>query len=129
MRTIGEAAKHSGVTVETIRYYEREGIVPEADRHANGRRLYDKAAIARLRFIRRCRDLGFTISDIRTLLDLSGASSRSCADVKEVGGRHLAQVRQRKADLESLEAALIELLRACAEDQPDCPALSQLFAD
>jgi len=129
MRTIGQAAKHSGVTVETIRYYEREGIVPEADRHANGRRLYDGAAIARLRFIRRCRDLGFTISDIRTLLDLSGASIRSCADVKEIGERHLTQVRERMADLETLEAALIELLQACAEDQADCPALKQLFAD
>ncbi len=129
MRTIGEAAKHSGVTVETIRYYEREGIVPEADRHANGRRLYDEAAIARLRFIRRCRDLGFTISDISNLLDLSGASSRSCADVKEIGERHLTQVRERMVDLESLEAALIELLRACTENQADCPALKQLFAD
>lgn len=129
MRTIGEAARHSGVTVETIRYYEREGIVPEADRHANGQRLYDEAAIFRLRFIRRCRDLGFTIGDIRTLLDLSGASSKSCADVKEIGERHLTQVRARMADLESLEAALIELLRACAEDQADCRALKQLFSD
>jgi MerR family mercuric resistance operon transcriptional regulator len=129
MRTIGEAAKRSGVTVETIRYYEREGIVPAADRHANGRRLYDEGSISRLRFVRRCRDLGFKISDIRALIDLSDASDRSCADVKVIGERHLAQVRERMADLESLEAALIELLQACAEEQSDCPVLKQLFAD
>lgn len=129
MRTIGEAAKRSGVTVETIRYYEREGIVPEADRHANGRRLYDEGSISRLRFVRRCRDLGFQISDIRALIDLSGASDRSCADVKVIGERHLAQVRERMADLESLEAALIELLQACTAEQSDCPVLKQLFAD
>src|SRR3546814_10034854 len=68
MHSIGEAARQSGVTVETIRYYERERIVPPPDRSASGRRLYDPAGIMRLRFVRRCRDLGLSIADIRTLL-------------------------------------------------------------
>ena len=129
MQTIGEAAKLSGVNIETIRYYEREGIVPAADRSANGRRLYDVAAIARLRFIRRCRDLGFPISDVRTLLDLSDNASRQCDDVRAISERHLSDVRERLADLQELEAALSELVQSCVDAQSECPTLKQLFAD
>lgn len=129
MQTIGEAAKLSGVNIETIRYYEREGIVPAADRSANGRRLYDAAAIARLRFIRRCRDLGFPISDVRALLDLSDNASKHCDDVRVISERHLLDVRERLADLHKLEAALSELVKACVEAQSECPTLKQLFAD
>ena len=129
MQTIGEAAKLSGVNIETIRYYEREGIVPAADRSANGRRLYDVAAIARLRFIRRCRDLGFPISDVRTLLDLSDNASRQCDDVRAISERHLSDVRERIADLQELEAALSELVQCCVDAQSECPTLKQLFAD
>lgn len=128
MRTIGEAAKRSGVTIETIRYYEREGIVPEAERHANGRRLYDEAAIARLRFIRRCRDLGFSIGDIRALLDLSSTTTQSCWEVRSLSERHLADVRARIADLQEIEAALVNLVQACDDQGDDCPALKVLFA-
>ena len=129
MQTIGEAAKLSGVNIETIRYYEREGIVPAADRSANGRRLYDVAAIARLRFIRRCRDLGFPISDVRTLLDLSDNASRQCDDVRAISELHLSDVRERLADLQELEAALSELVQSCVDAQSECPTLKQLFAD
>ena len=72
MLPIGDAARQSGVTIETIRYYEREGVVPPPDRSASGRRLYDAAGIARLRFIKRCRDLGFSLSVTKTLLDTNG---------------------------------------------------------
>src|SRR3546814_14180805 len=87
MHSIGEAARQSGVTVETIRYYERERIVPPPDRSASGRRLYDPAGIMRLRFVRRCRDLGLSIADIRTLLvfceegGMPAATSRRSASV------------------------------------------------
>ena len=129
MQSIGEAAKLSGVNIETIRYYEREGIVPAADRSANGRRLYDVAAIARLRFIRRCRDLGFPISDVRALLDLSDNASRQCDDVRAISERHLLDVRERLNDLRELEAALSELVQNCVGAQSECPTLKQLFAD
>lgn len=128
MRTIGEAANHSGVTIETIRYYEREGIVPEAERHANGRRLYDEAAITRLRFIRRCRDLGFPISDIRALLDLSTTTTQSCSEVRGLGERHLSDVRARITDLQEIEAALVDLIQACDDERTECPVLNALFA-
>ena len=129
MRTIGQASTMSGVNIETIRYYERVGIVPKPIRQSNGRRLYDDAGVARLRFVRRCRDLGFPISAIRALVDLSGGSTRPCENVKEIGERHLAEVRARLSDLQQLEAALVDLLEACADGGSDCPALKQLFAD
>ena len=129
MQPIGEAARLSGVNIETIRYYEREGIVPNAERSASGRRQYDDTAIARLRFIRRCRDLGFPICDIRALLDLSSNATKPCHDVRVISQRHLEDVRARLADLQKLEAALEDLVQECAEVRSDCPALKQLFAD
>ncbi len=129
MQPIGEASKLSGVNIETIRYYEREGIVPNAERTASGRRLYDDAAIARLRFVRRCRDLGFPINDIRALLDLSSNATKPCHDVRVISLRHLEDVRARLVDLQQLEAALVDLVQECAEARSDCPALQQLFAD
>ena len=71
MFTIGKASEQSGVNIETIRYYEREGIVPKPGRSAGGRRLYSSDEIAKLRFVRRCRDLGFPISNIQTFLSLT----------------------------------------------------------
>lgn len=129
MQSIGEAAKLSGVNIETIRYYEREGIVPAADRSENGRRLFDAAGIARLRFIRRCRDLGFSISDVRALLDLSGNATKHCDDVRAISERHLSDVRARLSDLQELEAALADLVQACTDAQSECPTLKLLFAD
>lgn len=129
MQPIGEAAKLSGVNIETIRYYEREGIVPNAERTASRRRLYDDAAIARLRFVRRCRDLGFPINDIRTLLDLSSNATKPCNDVRVISQRHLEDVRNRLTDLLKLEAALVDLIQECAEARSECPALKQLLAD
>ena len=129
MIAIGEASRLSGVSIETIRYYEREGIVPAADRSANGRRLYDAAGITRLRFIRRCRDLGFRISDVRALLDLSENASKHCKDVRAISERHLSDVRARLSDLQALEAALADLVKACDDAPLECPALKQFFAD
>lgn len=129
MRAIGEAAKLSGVNIETIRYYEREGIVPIAERTPSGRRLYDEAAVARLRFVRRCRDLGYSIGDIGVLLDLSNNATKPCDDVKAISQRHLEDVRARLVDLRKLEKALVDLVQECAEAKSECPALKQLFAD
>ena len=129
LQTIGQAAKQSGVSIETIRYYEREGIIPPADRNASGRRIYDDSAIAKLRFIRRCRDLGFPIIEVRALLDLSSNAAKHCDDVREISERHLGGVRKRLADLHELEEALADLVRACVDAQSECPTLKQLFAE
>ena len=129
MYSIGIAARRSGVGIEAIRYYEREGIVPLAARSANGRRAYDDAAIARLRFVRRCRDLGFSIQQIKALLSLSLADAKCCDDASQIGSLHLDEVREKIADLKRLETALAELLANCAVGRADCPMLLQLFDD
>ena len=129
MYPIGIAARRSGVGIEAIRYYEREGIVPAAARGSNGRRVYDDDGIARLRFIRRCRDLGFSIQQVRTLLSLSLSEVNKCTDASRVGILHLDDVRQKIADLQSLESALVELLVNCDHGQAHCPMLLQLFED
>lgn len=127
MYAIGEAARRSGVTIETIRYYERRGVVPQPQRAASGRRLYNREGIARLRFVKRCRDLGFPLDDVRTLLALADGEGSTCGQVSTLGKRHLRQVRARLADLERLEAALVDLLSDCAREDAHCPALRRLF--
>ena len=129
MHPIGAASAMSGVNIETIRYYEREGIVPPAARTPSGRRVYGDADIARLRFVKRCRDLGFPIPDIRTLFGLSAGSDAPCADAKALGERHLRGVRQKLEDLGRLERALAELVERCDASRADCPMLNRLYAE
>lgn len=127
MHAIGTAARLSGVSIETIRYYEREGIVPKPMRAGNGRRLYDDEAIARLRFVRRCRDLGFPLGDVTALLEMAGRE-QGCADVRRLGEQQLKAVRAKIADLIRLESALKQLIEPCATPQAPCPAIQSLFA-
>jgi MerR family mercuric resistance operon transcriptional regulator len=129
MYSIGEASRRSGVNVETIRYYERRGVVRPPVRSASGRRLYDSDGIARLRFVRRCRDLGFPIERIRALLALPIDDRAGCRDVKAIGEEHLREVRSRIADLRRLETVLAGLIAECGQGGPQCPALQQLFDD
>lgn len=124
---IGEAARQSGVAVETIRYYERAGVIPPPPRSAAGRRLFSPDDVARLRFIRRCRDLGFALSDIRQLMALANSPAAACAEAEEIGRRHLREIRDKRAALERLEAAMDALLRGCREDRPDCALLRGLM--
>ena len=129
MFAIGEASRQSGVGIETIRYYEREGIVPKAERTASGRRVYKRDAIGRLRFIRRCRDHGFSIADSRTLLALAKESDSACGTAKKVGTRHLNEVRRKIAELQQLEQALEELAANCVNGRVYCPMLDVLTRD
>ena len=126
MDAIGEAARRSGVGIETIRWYERVGLVPKARRAANGRRYYGDDDVTRLRFVARCRGLGFPLRDIAALLAL-GEAGGSCTAVKAIGERHLDDVRAKLADLQAMEAALAELVRRCDERHAVCPALGVLF--
>ena len=128
MATIGEAARRSGINIETIRFYEREGIVPEPVRSAGGRRVYTADGIERLVFVKRCRDLGFPLRDVRALLALRTAESDQCDDVRAISERHISDVRDKIRDLRRLERALVELVAECREGRADCPALTGLFS-
>jgi len=128
MHSIGEAARRSGVHLETIRYYERIGLVPAPPRDAGGRRRYDVAAVARLGFVRRARALGFPLADIRTLLGLCEGSASACAEVAAIARRQQAEVRARMDDLARLDAALSAMVADCAAGRETCPALDCLKA-
>lgn len=128
MIAIGEAARRSGIHIETIRYYEREGIVPAPGRTAGGRRVYTDADIGMLVFVKRCRDLGFPIADIRALQALRDASDEQCAEVQTIALHHLQGIRDRIANLTRLEASLASLVTECDDGRVECPALRGLFA-
>lgn len=126
MYAIGEASRLSGVSIETIRYYEREGIVAKPARTGSGRRRYGPKDISRLTFIRRCRELGFPIPEIRALMALSEETGCSCDDVAGIGRRHLDSIRARIADLKRMERALEGLVASCADGSPRCAMLETL---
>ena len=111
---IGDVAARSGCTVQTIRYYERIGLVAPPVRTSGNQRVYDDDALARLTFIRHTRDLGFSLGAIRGLLDLSANSSQDCAEIDAIAKTHLEVVRQRISGLRVLETELARMVEACA---------------
>lgn len=127
-QTIGRLAALSGVNLETIRYYERIGLMPEPDRTDGGHRLYEPAHRRRLVFIRRARELGFGLDGIRTLLDLAEPHRRSCDEVRTIASDHLQDVRAKIADLVRLEVILAGTVDRCrsAGAAPSCPVLDLL---
>lgn len=129
MFTIGKASDQSGVNIETIRYYEREGIVPKPVRSAGGRRLYSSDEVAKLRFVRRCRDLGFPISIIRTFLSLTAQNDRSCGEVKIMAENHLGGIDAKIEHLVRLREALLSLSKKCDDGTAACPMLEALMKD
>jgi MerR family mercuric resistance operon transcriptional regulator len=130
--TIGELARRSGSNVETIRYYERAGIIPEPPRSPGRYRVYDDDHLKRLLFVRRARELGFTLDRVRKLLELSDRGAPR-AEVRPVAASHLVDVRRRIADLQKMESVLAEALERCeCSQEPGCPvieALQQLASD
>lgn len=127
---IGELARATGCRVVTIRYYERAGILPPPARAANGYRVYGEGHLRRLRFVRRTRELGFSLDEVRALLRLVDGGNYTCNDVRELGARHLEDVRARRQDLQRLEGALADLVRQCVGGAtPDCSMLEALFAE
>ncbi len=129
MFAIGEASRQSGVGIETIRYYEREGIVPKPERAPNNRRMYSAHDVGRLRFLKKCRDLGFPLADTKTLLCLSEGDGEDCRSVKELAELHIFNVREKINELKRLEAALNELTANCDSGNVSCPMLSKLRTD
>ncbi|RME17712.1 MAG: MerR family transcriptional regulator [Alphaproteobacteria bacterium] len=123
MHAIGTASRLSGVGIETIRFYERSGVIPRPARAANGRRLYTDAEIARLRFLKKCRDLGFSLAEARALRELSENAGADCAGAAALARAHRDKVRARIAELQRLDAALGELMQNCADGNAACPLL------
>ncbi|GEP01663.1 Cu(I)-responsive transcriptional regulator [Methylobacterium haplocladii] len=127
--TIGEAARTTGVSPKMIRYYEETGLLGAAERSTAGYRLYAKADLHALRFVRRARDLGFSMPEIAELLALWRDRSRASAGVKAVAQAHVVDLRRRIAELEGMARSLEDLAaRCCGDDRPDCPILDDLAA-
>ncbi|TCS65652.1 MerR family transcriptional regulator [Primorskyibacter sedentarius] len=127
MLSIGTLAKRTGTKVQTIRYYEQIGLMPEPDRTEGGQRRYTDAELDRLAFIRHARQLGFSLDAIRELLDLADSPERSCAEVDAVAQRRLREVEARIARLEALRAELQRMIRECSADRiADCRILKVL---
>ncbi len=123
----GELAGRTGCNPETVRYYEKIGLLTEPPRSPNGYRSYDDSQITRLRFILRGRELGFSIDEIRGLLTLVDGGNQTCAEVKERTELHLDDIRGKIADLRRIERVLKESAARCSgEAVPDCPILEAL---
>jgi MerR family transcriptional regulator, copper efflux regulator len=111
--SIGVLAQQTGCTVPTIRYYEEIGLLPAGPRTEAGRRLYGAPAVKRLTFIRRCRDFGFSIEQVRELVGLVDEPERPCVEVRDIASGHLAEVRKKLAELQALEASLASFVVSC----------------
>ncbi len=125
---IGELSRRTGCHIETIRYYERIGLLPAPQRSTARYRLYDTGDIKRLAFVRRARELGFTLDEVRKLLALSAKDGRSaCAEVRELAADHLAEVQAKIADLQKMERVLADAVQRCDEGSfPGCPLIDAL---
>lgn len=126
---IGEMSRETGVNIEAIRYYERIGIIPKPDRTEGGNRQYNYAQLKRLFFIKRCRELGFNLEEIRALLGMTDSQEFTCREVHTMTVDHLATVKKKIADLRRLEKALRSMAAECSKGEiPDCPIIDILFS-
>jgi len=124
---IGDAAKASGVSAKMIRYYEQIKLIPQSDRTTAGYRSYSSNDIHGLRFVRKSRDLGFSINEISNLLALWSDRSRKSADVKTVALGHINDLEKRISEMQQMSDVLKTLVNCCAGDErPDCPILDSL---
>lgn len=123
----GELAKLTGCNLETIRYYENIGVMPDPPRSSKNYRVYDDGHVARLRFIMRARELGFTLDEVRDLLALVDGGAQTCGEVQGLANAHLANVRAKIADLKRIEHVLSSTMAQCTgDDVPDCPVIDAL---
>jgi MerR family mercuric resistance operon transcriptional regulator len=124
---IGKLSKRSGVKIETIRYYERAKMLVPAPRTASGRRVYDVTDLRILVFVRRARELGFSLDEIRALLRLGGPEKATCREVRAIAAHHLDDIRAKLRDLKKLERLLSRTIARCSgRTAPDCPVLDVL---
>ncbi len=125
-----ELARRTGCNLETVRYYEKIGILPEPPRTQNGYRTYDTMHVRRLRFVLRARELGFSLEEIRALLHLADERDQPCAEARAVATGHLRDVRRKIADLKRMELVLKDVVAQCADGMlPECPLIEALFGE
>ena len=133
LMNIGEAAKAAGVSAKMIRNYEQIGLLPNPGRAANGHRYYSRRDLTRLGFIKRCRDFGFPIEQVRVLAQLFDDGDRACREVRDQAQQHLDAVRAKLADMRQLEASLELMVGSCdatcsAGPASDCCILADMAA-
>ena len=128
--SIGGLAKAAGVKVVTVRYYEKVNLMPEPSRTEGNYRAYKREHLQRLRFIRRCRDLGFTLDQVREIMQLSVQAERGCSGIGQLTAKHLADIERKIADLKSLAAELRRINRRCPGNRTiaNCRILEALSA-
>jgi MerR family mercuric resistance operon transcriptional regulator len=125
-----ELARRTGSNLETVRYYEKVGLMPEPPRTAAGYRSYDTTHERRLRFVLRARELGFSLDEIRELLRLVDERDRPCAEASTIAATHLDDVRAKIADLKRMERVLKDVVARCAGGtRPECPLIETLFQE
>jgi MerR family copper efflux transcriptional regulator len=129
--TVGAVAKQAGVKIDTIRYYERRGLLAKPRRNVAGYRTFAKAAVQRLRFIRRAQELGFTLDEIKQLITMRATPGTGCADVRDQAERKIAEIDRKIRSLKAIRKALGELVSACSSDGPasECSFLANLEGD
>jgi Cu(I)-responsive transcriptional regulator len=127
---IGQAANASGVSAKMIRHYEDRGLIPKAGRTASGYRIYAGDDVHVLRFVRRARDLGFSMKEIEALLGLWRNRRRASADVKRLAQKHVRELDAKIAEMQAMRRTLVELADHChGDERPDCPILEDLAGD
>ena len=124
---IGELAQRAGCDVQTVRFYEREGLLPEPDREASGYRRYTHDHLTQLSFIRHCRSLDIPLPEVRQLLGFAASPTESCGDVNELLDRHIELVRERIRALRNLEKQLVSLRKTCDGDSSHPCAILESF--
>lgn len=128
MLSIGQVARQAGVGVETVRFYEREGLLEEPMRRASGYRQYSQEAVIQIRFIKRAQQLGFSLKEIAELLALRVDGKTSCEQVKERAAAKLAEVERKMVELQRMRQALLQVASLCTGEGPSsrCPMLDAL---
>lgn len=125
--SIGELSRRTGVHIETIRYFEKVGLLDKPGRTDGGHRVYAEHHVRALSFIRRARELGFTPEEVRAILNLGGPGEAHCDEVREIAVLHLEQVRRKMADLARLERLLATTVKRCSGGHvPECPVIDML---
>lgn len=125
--TIGQLSRRTGVNIETIRYFEKVGLVASPPRTEGGHRIYGDDHLRALEFIRRARELGFTPDEVREILALGGPTDACCDEVREIASQHLAIVRRKMVDLARLEELLASAIDRCSGDHvPHCAVIDMI---
>jgi MerR family transcriptional regulator, mercuric resistance operon regulatory protein len=127
----GEVAERAGVNVQTLRYYERRGLLPRPPRTASGYRTYPPATVDTVRFVKRAQLLGFTLEEIEELLHLADGGPADCDTARQVAQQRLADLEAKIADLERMRASLQQLVATCERPRPDreCPLVATIRTD